>query len=114
MPTIYRNTSGAGVFGTTTQIVAPGDIRGGAIRSIMLSNARDSADAEAQIDLFIQNVSETGKNTETYYLIRNTVIPPGTTLILDEPAMLSFDLSKFALFIKLAGSSDAIDVIIRT
>ena len=114
MPTIYRNTSGAGVFGNTTQIVAPGDIRGGAIRSIMLSNARDAADAEAAIDLFIQNVNETGKGAETYYLIRNTVIPPGTTLVLDEPAMLNFDLSRFALFIKLTGSSDAIDVIIRT
>ena len=114
MPTIYRNTLGAGVFGSTTQIVAPGDIRGGAIRSIMLSNARDAADADASIDLFIQNVNETGKSAETYYLLRNTVIPPGTTLVLDEPAMLSFDLSRFALFIELAGSSDAIDVIIRT
>ena len=107
MGTITRNVTGGGSFGVVTQILAPGDNRGRPLQSIYFANSRSSIDAS------IQNIGDSGKATETYYLLRHVVIPSGAGLLLDDPTMLLYDYSKFSLFVQCQGSSDEVDVIIN-
>ena len=113
MGTITRNVTGSGTFGITTQILAPGDNRGRALQSVYLANARETSDTTATLAVFIQNINDSGKNPETYYLLRNVVIPAGSGLLLDDSKMLLYDYSKFGLFVQCGNSADAIDVIIN-
>jgi hypothetical protein len=109
MANILHNVTGS--TGVTTELLAPGAISGAAIKSILISNARDLLGSESNIRLFLQ-ASGTGKDVETYSLLRNTVLPAGAAILLDEPAMVKFD-TEFGLYITVGGS-DVIDVIIKT
>ena len=113
MGTITRNVTGGGSFGVVTQILAPGDNRGRPLQSIYFANSRSAIDSSSVIDIFIQNIGDSGKATEPYYLLRHVVIPSGAGLLLDDPTMLLYDYSKFSLFVQCQGSSDEVDVIIN-
>ena len=51
--------------------------------------------------------------TNTYYILKNVNMPKGVTLVLDNKD-LSFDKSKYKLYIKLDQSDSAVDVIVDT
>lgn len=59
------------------------------------------------------NWDELATVTTTYYILKNVHIPKGVTLVLDNKD-LSFDTSKYKLYIKLDQSDSAVDVIVDT
>ena len=61
--------------------------------------------ASATVAVFLAN------STDNWYILKNVVIPSGTTLKLDSDE-LDYDASVFNLYVKLGGSTP-VDVIIR-
>ena len=64
------------------------------------------------ISLYIEVPSSIGKSLETFYILRNTVIPEGAALLLDQAPITSFDNTKFGLYLSIEGSSDSVSVMI--
>ena len=102
----YHNILGAT---SQDQILIEDGSSAGDIRSILLTNVHDTADAT--VSLSIRNL-KTG--TETYYLLHTVAIPADTSLLLDNSAMLRFDnrTDKYSLVITV-GASDTVDVTIK-
>ena len=105
MSKFYNITGSTGV---TVELIAPTKTNAG-IQSILLTNVHSSVDATAT--LFIQDDPVSG-STSTYNIIHKILIPPGSSLLLDEPSMFRFN-EKFGLYITV-GSSDTVDVFINT
>ena len=105
--TAYHNVTGSS--GVTVELIQPEDNTNG-ISSILLSNIH--ASASATVDLFIQDDPPSGTATSTFNIIKGTNIPNGTSLLIDDSSLLSFDGSKFGLYITV-GSSDTVDVLIN-
>ena len=107
--TPYHNITGS--TGVDVELIAPGE-NVGEIRSIMIANTHATADAT--VSLFIQN-DPTAKATSTFYILSTVAIPSDSTLILDNPSVLSFNNStptSFGLYLTV-GSSDTLDVMIN-
>ena len=104
----YHNITGS--TGVNVELLAPGD-NAGDIKSILIANTHATADAT--ITLFIQDDPESG-TTSTFKLLSTVAIPSDTSLLLDEPSMLSFDNTSngFGLYMTV-GSSDTLDVMIN-
>ena len=79
---------------------------GGNIKKIVISNFSDDTGG-ATINLW-WNLDGTATD---YYLIKNVVMPKGTTLVLED--CLDFDRTKYNLKIRNTGTSPAITVIIK-
>ena len=90
----------------TQELVAPGVSNN--IKSILLTNIHDTADAT--VTLFIE--FDTGSTTRQRMKLLNTVaIPADSSLFLDNPSMFLFG-EEFGLYITV-GSSDTVDVIVN-
>tara|TARA_R100001594_G_scaffold139175_1_gene183346 strand:+ start:850 stop:1188 length:339 start_codon:yes stop_codon:yes gene_type:complete len=106
--TAYHNIIGSS--SVTTELLAPGDTRGD-IATITLTNKHATNDAT--VSLFIQKLSADSTASSSYYILSTLAIPSDTSLLLDNPNMLSFDNSVrgFGLYITV-GSTDTLDVLI--
>lgn len=96
----YNNVSSA----TTTTLIAKYSSKGGAIKLMSISN--NSANT-ATVSVFLYD----GSNS--YYICKNVTISTGSTLVLDDPLLLSFDVDIYDLKITNAGTSPDITVIIK-
>ena len=89
----------------TSTILSPGD-KVSNITSITITNTH-ATDA-AIVDLFIDN------NTEgSFYIIKNTLIPKGVSLVLTKNVKIDNSLTGFGMYITVASSSSTLDVIIK-
>ena len=106
---LLYNVKGSSVSGgqAETELVAPDNVYN--VKSILLANVHDSADAT--ITLFVQDDPTSGA-TSTYELTHSVAIPANTSLILDNASMLKIPLD-YGLYIAV-GANDLVDVIINT
>ena len=105
MATLHHNITST----LTKELLSAGDKISNA-KSITISNVDDTNDAK--VDLFLN------KDTENYYILKNVLIPLGSTLVLNQEDNISFNNSTngFSLRIKVDdGGSTAVnvDVIIK-
>ena len=106
----YHNILGA--TAVDQELLAVGDTTE-KIKNILLTNAGAVDSAAATVSLFIVKISQDLKAQEAYYMLKNVSMPPGTSLLLDDTDMVSFNnsASGYALYITV-GSTDKVDVII--
>ena len=104
---LFYNITGS--TGVTVELISPTDPNV-SIKSILLTNTHGSADAT--VSLFIQKLSTDATASETYYMLSTVAIPADTSLLLDNPSMLSFNNLIYGLYLTV-GSSDTLDVIIN-
>ena len=102
MSKFYNVTGSTGV---TVELIAPGADNN--IKSVLLTNVHDTADAT--VTLFIQDDPISG-TTRTYNIIHTIAVPADSSLFLDNPNMFRFG-REFGLYITV-GSSDTVDVIV--
>ena len=74
------------------------------LTSMTLANIHS---ASATVAVFLAN------STDNWYILKNVVIPFGTTLILDR-SEIDYTTSLFNLYVKLSAADSAVDVIIRS
>jgi len=103
--TRYHNITGS--TGVDVELLTAG-VGANNIKSIMLTNIHDTADATVTLFLYKSTTAETFK------IINTIAIPSDSSLLLDNEALLRFDNSGsgFSLFITV-GSSDTVDVLIN-
>jgi len=99
------------VGGTTreNELIGVGDIRSN-LRSIHLNNLHTSS--AATIDLYLYKPSTDATAEETYYILYNYSLAAKTFLTIDDPGLLSFDNSTYALFVSVGGS-DTVDIFLN-
>ena len=105
--TAYHNITASD--GLSQELIKPGDNTKG-IKSILLTNIHDSANAN--VSLFLQDNPPSGTATSTFTLINVVPIPANTALLLDDAPLLSFNGNVYGLYIKVTGS-DTVDVLIN-
>ena len=99
--------------GEDIELLFPGDgVK--VINSILITNTHT---ADATIDLFIQD-SPLASASKTFYLIKSVSIPVGTSLLLNDSSMLSFDNSSttsFGLYATIGATdgSQLVDILIN-
>ena len=103
MSKFYNITGSTGV---TVELISP-TATSSSIKSVLLTNVHDTADAT--VTLFIQDDPESG-TTSTFNIIHTVAIPADSSLLLDESSIFVFE-EKYGLYITV-GSSDTVDVII--
>ena len=94
--------------GEDIELIAPGT-NVNQIKSIVITNTHDSA--QATFTLFIED-DPTAAEAKIYEIIKKVKIPIGTSLILDNSSVVSFDNSIYGLYATV-GSSDTLDVMIN-
>jgi len=82
------------------------DINSG-IHNINTMTIANTYSAAFTVDLYLKDASDTD-----YYIFKNLSIPKGQTLKLESDE-ISFDNTVYNLYIKLAGGSDTVSVIIK-
>ena len=98
------------------------------INSMYLTNIHASDSVTIEIYAYLTIVNQSGDpdfsadgvpdydsvadTYNTYYIIKNLVIPKGVTLKLDKEDM-EYDYKSFDLYVKLSASDSAVDVIIK-
>ena len=100
------------ILGATTresELIGVGDIRSN-LRSIHLNNLHTSS--AATIDLYLYKPSTDTTAEETYYILYNYSLAAKTFLTIDDPGLLSFDNSTYALFVSVGGS-DTVDIFLN-
>ena len=100
------------ILGATTresELIGVGNIRSN-LRSIHLNNIHTSA--AATIDLYLYKPSTDTTAEETYYILYNYSLAAKTFLTIDDPGLLSFDNSTYALFVGVGGS-DTVDIFLN-
>jgi len=104
---LFYNVKGSNVSGgqATTELVPPNQDYN--VRSLLLVNLHDSADAT--VTLFIQNDPISG-TTNTYEITHGIPIPATTSLFLSDGISLPGD---YGLYISV-GNNDLIDVTVNT
>ena len=102
---LFYNITGS--TGVTVELISP-TATSSSIKSVLLTNVHDTADAT--VTLFIQDDPESG-TTSTFNIIHTVAIPADSSLLLDEPSIFSFS-QNFGLYITV-GSSDTVDVFIN-
>jgi hypothetical protein len=91
------------ITSATTTTLIPIHGSGGAVKSISIANQH--ATDVLIVSLYLDD------DTNTSYIIKNTRIYPGTTLVLDQN--ISFDNSVLGLKLTTAGSGLPVSVIIK-
>ena len=106
--TAYHNITGS--TGVDVELIAPGE-NVGTIKSIMITNTHATADAT--VTLFIEN-DPTAAAASIFKILSTVAIPSGTSLLLDNSSVLSFDnsASGYGLYVTI-GSSDTLDIMIN-
>ena len=108
--TRYHNITGS--TGVTTTLLSSNEIPS-KIFSILITNIHSSN--AATVTLFIQD-DPAAAAASTFYIISTVAIPSDSTLILDNPSVLSFNNSNptegYGLYLTV-GSSDTLDVMIN-
>jgi|TARA_R100000479_G_C6230738_1_gene145116 hypothetical protein len=104
--TRYHNISGSSAI--TTELIASGS-KAKNIKSIVITNTHASADAA--VTLFLQT-NPADAAPSTFNMLSTVSVPVNTSLLLDNQSMISFDNSKFGLYITV-GSTDTVDVLIN-
>ena len=109
--TPYHNIVGS--TARDNELVAIDDLPKKGIKSIQITNIHDSAAATIGLYLFKDSTDATAG--ETYYFLKGTSIPIKVSLVLDNTYLLNFDNTStgYSLYISV-GSSDTVDVMIRT
>jgi len=104
--TLFHNVTGS--TGVDVQLLAPGDGVNN-IRSITITNIHDTANATVALRIYREATAK------TFFILGKTILPAGTTLLLDNPSHLNFDNSNsgFGLYANV-GSSDTVDILINT
>ena len=106
----YHNITGS--TGVHVELLAPGD-NAGNIKSIMITNIHGSNDAT--VSLSIAKLSSSSiSSPETYYILSSLKIPIGSSLLLNDSDILTFNnsINGYSLFITVGGT-DTVDVIIK-
>ena len=103
--TPYHNITGS--TGVTTELVKPG-ANVSSIKSIMITNTHSTS--EATVTLFLQ-FNPTSTAPTTFNILSTVSIPAHVSLLLDDKSLLSFNNSKYGLYLTV-GSSDTLDVLI--
>ena len=105
--------NGVDSHGLNKELIAPGE-NSGEISSIMITNMHDTADST--ITLFIQD-QPTGSAFSTFNIIRKVIIPAGSSLLLDDSKLLSFDNSEngYGLYLAIGAidGTNLLDIIIN-
>jgi len=104
--TPYHKITGS--TGVTIELIKPGS-GAGSVKSIMITNTHATADAT--VTLFLQ-LNPTGTAPTTFNILSTVSIPAHVSLLLDDKSLLSFNNSKYGLYITV-GSSDTLDVLIN-
>ena len=106
---LFYNIKGSSVTGgqATTELVAPDTDY--SVKSVLLVNVHDSADAT--VTLFIQDDPTSG-TTSTYEITHGVAIPSGVSLVLDGATMFRFP-NQYGLYITVA-ANDIVDVTVNT
>ena len=94
--------------GEDIELIAPGT-NVNQIKSIVITNTHDTT--AATFSLFIED-DPTAAVAKIYYIIKKVIIPIGTSLVLDNSSIISFDNSIYGLYARVAGS-DTLDVMIN-
>jgi len=105
--TPYHNITGS----LNYELIAVGERITG-IKSIMITNTHDTADAE--VSLFIQD-DPLGAAASTFYIVHTVAIPADASLLLDNQSILSFNNSKggYGLYLKTGATTSKLDVMIN-
>lgn len=95
------------------------------ISNIILCNIHSSDSVNVDLYLYKKEFTDTRSQvgekgnwdplTSTisiYYILKNVVMPTGTTLFLDN-SYLKFDKNKYSLYIKLNNSDSTVDIILN-
>jgi hypothetical protein len=104
--TPYHNITGS--TSITTELIKPGSGASG-IKSIMITNTHSTS--EATVTLFLQ-FNPTSTAPSTFNILSTASIPAHVSLLLDNVPLLSFNNSKYGLYLTV-GSSDTLDVLIN-
>ena len=102
---LFYNITGS--TGVTVELISPTATNPG-IKSVLLTNVHDTADAT--VTLFIQDDPISG-TTSTFNIIHTIAIPADSSLFLDNPTMFTFG-TEFGLYITVGGS-DTVDVMVN-
>ena len=104
----YHNITGSS--GVNVELIAPGENVDN-ISSILITNTHATADAT--VTLFIQD-DPVAAASKTFNILSTIVIPPDTSLLLNEKSMINFDNSSrgYGLYVTV-GSSDTLDIMIN-
>ena len=103
--TSYHNIAGA--TAVTTKLIARGS-NANDISSILITNTQGTNNGT--ITLFLQD--STGTIVKNFNILSTVLLPPDTSLLLDDKSLLTFNNSVYDLFITV-GSSDTVDVLIN-
>ena len=104
----YHNIDGSN--GVDVELLVPGSGSSG-INSIAVVNTH--AANSATVSIFIQT-SPSSAASNTFYVIKGVSVPAGTTLLLDNNSLLSFNnrtSTGYGLYTTV-GSSDTVDILI--
>ena len=106
--TAYRNVTGS--TGVNIELITVGEDVS-SINFITIANTHATVDAT--VSMYIQN-QPIAAAASTFYMFKTVAIPPGTSLLLDNQSMFSFDNSTvgYGLYLTV-GSSDTLDVMIN-
>ena len=104
--TLLHNITGSS--GVDVELLAPGDGVNN-IQSITITNTHNSSAATVGLKIYRDATAK------TFFILGKTVLPSGTTLLLDNPSHLNFDNSNsgFGLYASV-GSGDTVDILINT
>ena len=103
----YHNINGA--TATVNELIPIKTITKEKISSILISNTDN---AKVTVSLYLFKESTSASAAETYYFCKDTVIPVGSSLLLDNTSLVSFDSISYSLYITV-GSNDTVDVMIN-
>ena len=121
MSTIYKNITGSTVVSLAGKYDPDYPLFEGRITLLNLCNTHTTD--SVSIDLYYYKktvVSSIPNNYDdpvvtniTYYLLKNVIIPIGTTLKLNEEDIMTLNSKEYALYLKLSASDSTVDVIIN-
>lgn len=101
MAALRLNISGS--TAVDNELLAPKDRN--SLNSILMTNS-ESGGQGVEISLRLELPSEDGKSLETYYILRNTVIPGGASLLLDDPGVITYDMNRYSLILGVESGND--------
>ena len=121
MSYIYKNITGD----TAELLLSMNKYNESIIPSILITNKHSTDQVVVEVYITRTYVSEYDRisvgqdgnwdaletTTETYYILNNTKVPAFVSLLLEQPE-LSFDNTKYDLYIKLGAADSAVDIII--
>ena len=106
--TPYHNITGS--TGVDVQLIAPGDNNLG-ISSIYITN-KNQAGTPATVSLFIQDQPAAGTATSKFTLLHEIQMVGGTSLLLDDKSLLSYDGIRYGLYTTVATDAN-VDIFIN-